>query len=135
MSNHPVDAHVGKRLLLRRNTLGMSQEEVGSAVGVTFQQVQKYERGANRIGAGRLHDLAKILRVSVSYFYEGYEAASGKPGFAEDNIADFEYQKLDNRESLALVRAFNRIDNPVVRKKLLSFVDSLTDNAKANKVG
>ena len=70
MATNPIDAHVGKRLRLRRTLTGMSQERLGKTIGLTFQQVQKYEKGINRIGAGRLYDLAQILDVPVSYFYD-----------------------------------------------------------------
>ena len=126
MSQNPVDIHVGQKLLLRRNMMNMSQEEVGNAVGVTFQQIQKYEKGANRIGASRLFEIAKILKVNVDYFFDGIEKQAAAQGFAESGQSDFEFQKIENKESMALVRAFNKIESPVVRKRILSMVQSLS---------
>lgn len=106
--------------------MNMSQEEVGNAVGVTFQQIQKYEKGANRIGASRLFEIAKILKVNVDYFFDGIEKQAAAQGFAESGQSDFEFQKIENKESMALVRAFNKIESPVVRKRILSMVQSLS---------
>lgn len=123
---HPVDSHVGKRLRLRRKMLGFSQEDLGKSVGITFQQVQKYERGTNRICSSRLYEFAKILSVPVSYFFEEFEAA----GFAEGE-APFEHeaqvakQDLENKETMSLVQAYYRIDDPMVRNKVLSLIKSL----------
>lgn len=131
MSSHPVDIHVGKRLRLRRTLLGMSQEAVGSAIGVTFQQVQKYERGINRMGASRLFDFSKVLSIPISYFFEGYQAegeAGRTPvaGMAEDS-SGFEHEVSTSRELLELTRAFHNITDPQVRKRVLELVKSLTD--------
>lgn len=125
MSNHPVDAHVGKRLRLRRNMLGLSQEALGTQIGVTFQQVQKYELGTNRIGAGRLYDFSKILNVDVSFFYEGFADAAKAAGFAEDNDNSFQPEAIDSKETLALVRAFSKIKSQTVRKKVISLVKAM----------
>lgn len=125
--SHPMDKHIGRRVYLRRTALGMSQEALGKAIGVTFQQVQKYERGANRIGAGNLFDFSKTLRVPVSYFYEEYD----KEGFAEDN-SKFESELASSRESLALVSAYNKIVDPLVRKRLLSFIKALASETDTN---
>jgi transcriptional regulator with XRE-family HTH domain len=127
---HPVDIHVGKRLRLRRSILGMSQETLGKATGITFQQVQKYERGINRIGSSRLYDFSKILSVPVAFFFEEFnmgEAKQSARGFAEDEAAPFEHEPLSNKESIQLVRAFSRIKNPAVRKKILNLVKTLTE--------
>lgn len=134
MSGHPVDAHVGKRLRLRRNLLGMSQEALGKAVGLTFQQVQKYEKGTNRIGAGRLFDFAKILSVPIAYFFEGLEEGATAKGFAENEASDFEYEDMSNKESMALIRAFNKVSDPQVRKRILGLVKSLADENDENGI-
>ncbi len=128
MSSHPVDIHVGKRLRLRRTLLGMSQEAVGSAIGVTFQQVQKYERGINRMGASRLFDFSKVMNIPVSYFFDGYQAQGEAPagGMAEENT-EFEHEVSSSRELLELSRAFNNISDPQVRKRVLELVKSLTE--------
>ena len=118
----PLDVYVGSRLRLRRTLLGMSQEALAEGIGLPFQQVQKYERGTNRIGAGRLYDIARVLGVPVTFFYENWGSrGSGKgpaaPGLAEEG-APFESLPGSHRETLELVRAFNRITDPQVRKKV-----------------
>jgi len=133
MTPHPVDMHVGKRLRSRRTLLGMSQEKLGEAVGVTFQQIQKYERGLNRIGSSRLYEFARVLSNSVSYFFEGMETVandSSHSAMAEDSVG-FEYENLANKEVLSLVRAFSGITDQKVRKDILSLVKSLSNSASA----
>ncbi len=126
---HPVDIHVGKRLRLRRSMLGMSQEALGDAIGVTFQQIQKYERGINRIGSSRLYEFAKVMNVPVSFFFEEFtkpvEAAEAY-GFAEDEAPAFEQDKLNSKETMALVRAYYEIEDPAVRKKVLGLIKALS---------
>jgi transcriptional regulator with XRE-family HTH domain len=127
---HPVDVYVGKRLRLKRTLLGLSQESIGKAIGVTFQQIQKYERGINRMGASRLYDFARALGVSVSYFFEGFgeDAAStyGVYGMAEGEASTFEYSDpTANRETMEMMRAFGRIKNPVQRKRVLELVRAM----------
>ncbi len=125
--SHPVDIHVGKRLRLRRSMLGMSQDHLGKEIGVTFQQVQKYERGINRIGSSRLYDFSKILGVPVSYFFEEFnpasEAKAGR-GFAEES-ASFETEKLDDKETMALIRSYYKITDPDIRRKVLSLIKAM----------
>ena len=130
MTPHPVDVHVGRRLRSRRTILGMSQEEIGRAVGITFQQIQKYERGLNRIGSSRLYEFACILGVSVSYFFEDFKEEQdginvNALSFAE-NKAPFEYEQFDNKEILALVRSYYGIPDPQVRKKILALIKSIS---------
>lgn len=128
---NPVDIHVGSRLRLRRTLLGLSQEKLGEAVGLTFQQIQKYERGANRIGASRLYALSRVLDVPVAFFFEDMPAEiSGKggkpvPGMAEKYQEDFSHDPLAKRETLELVRAYYRIKEPNVRKRLFDLAKSL----------
>lgn len=110
---NPVDVHVGRRVRARRALLGMSQAGLAQAFGLTFQQIQKYERGANRISAGRLWLLAQVLDVPVSYFFEGLEP-SGNSADADDRMA--------RRETLELVRAYYRIEDPAVRRSLVDLV-------------
>jgi len=113
-----VDVHVGHRVRLRRTLLGMSQEKLGDAIGLTFQQVQKYERGANRVSASRLFDLARTLEVSIGYFFDEMdEQVAGKPSLA-DPPATHRADPLTKRETLELVRAYYRIADPRVRKCL-----------------
>jgi transcriptional regulator with XRE-family HTH domain len=145
---HPTDLQVGRRLRQRRTLLGMSQGRLGGLLGVTYQQIQKYERGANRIGSSRLHDLARILGVLVAYFFDaplppaGFQPALGdSTGLAEGAsafvhdvpAADLSPPQGDadpgdvvgSRETLELVRAFNRIGDPQVRRRLLDLARSL----------
>ncbi len=131
----PVDVHVGGRVRLRRTMLGMSQEKLGAAISLTFQQVQKYERGTNRIGASRLHELSTVLDVPVSFFFDDMppEVAgerTGRPaGMAEAKGAVYEADTLAKRETLELVRAYYRIKNDKVRKRIFELAKAL---AKAN---
>jgi transcriptional regulator with XRE-family HTH domain len=127
-----IDTHVGTRVRLRRTLLGMSQEKLGEALGLTFQQVQKYERGANRIGAGRLYHLSKVLDVPVSFFFddlpetEGRPAAIGLSGMSETPVESFEAEAMSRRETLELVRAYYRINDAAVRKRVFDLVKSMS---------
>lgn len=125
---HPIDVHVGSRVRLRRTLLGMSQEKLGDAIGLTFQQVQKYERGANRIGASRLYDLSRVLDVPVSFFYDDAPAdaptLSAFPGVREDP-AGFENDPMAKRETIELVRAYYQVTDPLVRKRVFDLVKSI----------
>ncbi len=130
----PVDVHVGQRLRQRRTLLGMSQEKLGEAVCLTFQQIQKYERGANRIGASRLFQLGQVLDVSVSYFFEempgdvkktrGDYAAPENTGNVETVQAG---DPMARRETLELVRAYYRIEDPKVRKRVFELTKSIAN--------
>ena len=127
---NPIDKHVGSRVRMRRMMLSMSQEKLGDALGLTFQQVQKYEKGVNRIGASRLFDLAKVLGVPVQFFYD--EAPSGvqtsghlMPGFAEQPDESYVVDFLGTREGLELNKAFARITDPKVRRSIVDLVRSL----------
>jgi transcriptional regulator with XRE-family HTH domain len=129
---NPIDRHVGSRVRLRRVMLGMTQEKLGEALGLTFQQVQKYEKGTNRIGASRLQQISRTLDVPPAFFFEGapsFEAIAnpepGRLGVAEDSntpyIADF----LATAEGLQLNMAFARIHDPKIRKRIVDLVSSL----------
>src|SRR6201991_3320337 len=112
---NPIDKHVGSRVRMRRMMLGMSQEKLGAALGLTFQQVQKYEKGSNRIGASRLQQIAHILQVPVAFFFEGAPAPEGGPqGFAEEP-SEYVQSTLSTSDGLALVKAFSNIQNPKLR--------------------
>ncbi len=124
---HDVDIHVGKRLRLRRTILGISQETIGNAIGVTFQQVQKYERGVNRMGSSRLYDFSKILTVPVSYFFEGLDGSQNASGVSEE-AQSFEHDKMSSRETLEMMRAYYRITDPLVRKRVGDLIKSLADD-------
>lgn len=128
---NPVDVHVGGRVRLRRTLLGLSQEKLGEAVGLTFQQIQKYERGANRIGASRLFEFSRILEVPVSFFFDdmpdGRSAMDGRAalGLADQSQAPLDQDPLTRRETLELVRAYYRIGDPAVRRRLFELTKSL----------
>lgn len=124
----PVDRHVGVRVRLRRQMMGMSQEKLGEELGVTFQQVQKYERGANRIGAGRLWHLARVLEVPVSFFFDGVSATGEQPtGFAEGDQTPMVNSFLQSADGVALAQAFSRISDPKVRRRVLELVRAMAD--------
>ena len=127
---HPIDVHVGSRLRLRRTLLGMSQEKLGEAIGLTFQQVQKYERGANRIGSSRLYELSRILDVPVSFFFDDAPLHSEVDGLAEAAAsADFEQDPMARRETLELVRAYYRIADPLVRRRVFELTKAISNAA------
>ena len=120
---NPVDVHVGARVRLRRMLLGMSQEKLGEHLGLTFQQIQKYEKGINRIGASRLFDLSQVLGVPVQFFYEELAvggAAAG--GFGERPAESYAVEFLGSREGLELNKAFARITDPRVRRSIVDLV-------------
>ena len=143
--SHPVDAHVGVRMRQRRTLLGMSQSKVGEAVGLTFQQIQKYERGSNRIGSSRLYEFAKVLDVPVSYFFDEMpsNALSGRPmsgrgrkGFGEAGTPlEQEKDPLIKRETLELVRAYYKIREGRVRKRIFEMVKAVGAASHAEMLG
>jgi transcriptional regulator with XRE-family HTH domain len=129
---NPIDRHVGSRVRMRRVMLGMSQEKLGEALGLTFQQVQKYEKGTNRIGASRLQQISRTLDVPPAFFFEGapsFEAmanpAPGHTGLAEDSNAPYVADFLATAEGLHLNVAFARIADPKIRKRIVDLVSSL----------
>ena len=126
-----IDLHVGKRLRQRRSLLGISQEKLGEAVGVTFQQIQKYERGSNRIGASRLYQFSIILAISIAYFFEDMPSdpqtngISDNGGLSDNSQASFTADTMARRETLDLVRAYYQIADPEVRNRILELARSL----------
>jgi transcriptional regulator with XRE-family HTH domain len=132
---HPVEIHVGRRLRLKRTFLGLSQEAVGKQIGVTFQQIQKYERGINRMGASRLYDFSKALGVQIAYFFEGFGDYVAEDGTmmsaAEPNPAAFEHESVNNRETLEVMRAYYRIKNPALRKRVVELIKAMAAEDKA----
>ena len=132
---HPVDVHVGRRLRLRRTIMGLSQDSIGKAIGVTFQQIQKYERGINRMGASRIYDFAKALNVPVSYFFEGYGDDLGELspafGMAESVAPAFEHEQISNRETMDVMRAYHKIKNPQMRKRIVDLIKSMAEESSA----
>ena len=147
-----IDLHVGSRIRLRRTQLGLSQEKLGEALGITFQQIQKYERGANRVGASRLYHIASILDVPISFFFD--DMGNGKQAFshAPSHMGEVAEQRppfnksqnpptctgsedqalLSRKETLELVRAYYRIPQPALRKKILDLITSMTDDTTAD---
>ncbi len=123
---NPIDIHVGMRVRARRKLLGMSQTKLGKAISLTFQQVQKYERGTNRIGSSRLYQLSKVLDVPISYFFDDMPAEiSGKraPGLAKGTA--FEGDPLAKLETHEFVRAYYRIAQPKLRNRVFKLVKAL----------
>ena len=126
----PVDVYVGVRVRQRRTLLGMTQTNLGDALGLTFQQVQKYERGTNRIGAGRLYDLARVLDVSVEYFFDELSPDAGANSPAKGRgeaktLPSYEPDPMLRRETLELVRSYYKIENADVRKRVYEMAKAL----------
>lgn len=128
---NPIDVHVGSRIRLRRQLLKMSQEKLGDELGVTFQQVQKYERGSNRVGASRLYRLARVLDVPVQFFFEGMGDMPTAPGLAENDQTPIVYDFIQSSDGVALAQAFSRIQQAAVRRRILELVRTLADEADA----
>jgi len=127
---NPIDVHVGSRVKLRRTMLGLSQEKLGEALGITFQQIQKYEKGSNRIGASRLQQISEILETPVAFFFEDAPGSGDVgAGFAEDNSSTYVVDFLSSNEGLQLNKAFVKIKDPAVRKKIIDLVKSLADES------
>ncbi len=130
----PIDVHVGSRIRLRRTLLGLSQERLGESLGLTFQQVQKYERGVNRVGASRLFDLSRVLDVPISFFFDDMPDSlsanfGGMPSRRQGGITEtpdpFGDDTLSRRETLELVRAYYRITDPSIRKRVFDLIKSM----------
>ncbi|MGF1561841.1 MAG: helix-turn-helix domain-containing protein [Geminicoccaceae bacterium] len=151
---HPIDVYVGKRLRARRTLIGMSQERLADELGITFQQIQKYERGANRVGSSRLFEVARVLGVPVAYFFEAYESnqlsldgsfqlqQAPRLGLADEAAtfvgpgeetappADIEF---DKRQTLELVRAYQRLHNPELKRRVFDMVKALASLDESSK--
>jgi transcriptional regulator with XRE-family HTH domain len=134
---NPINVRVGARLRLRRNMLGLSQERLGEMIGLTFQQVQKYERGANRIGASRLYQLSRVLDVPVSFFFDNTDPvrAPAMGGLAEPIAETFATDLLRQPETLELVGAFFAVDDATVRQRLLDLAKALAAESEATAAG
>lgn len=136
---NPIDIYVGSRVRLRRAILGLSQEKLADELGVTFQQIQKYERGLNRISASRLWHLALVLGVSVNFFFENMEeeSQSSSPvsygaGFSEEAPSSFADDILGRKDLLELIRHYVRITDPKVAKNVVDLVKSITPETELN---
>jgi transcriptional regulator with XRE-family HTH domain len=129
-SMNPIDAHVGARVRLRRMLIGMSQEKLGEMLGVTFQQIQKYEKGANRIGASRLYEVSRILDVPVQFFFDDLPDDGDRPiarphGFSENGGEPFVMDFVSSSEGLSLNRAYTGIKDGKIRRGILDLVRSI----------
>ena len=130
---NPIDKHVGSRVRMRRMMLSMSQEKLGDALGLTFQQVQKYEKGTNRIGASRLQQISQILQVPVSFFFEGapdVPMATRTDGMAEAPSPAYVADFLATSDGLALTKAFMRIDDSKLRRRIVDLVEQIAASDK-----
>lgn len=128
---NPIDKHVGSRVRMRRMMLSMSQEKLGDALGLTFQQVQKYEKGTNRIGASRLQQISNILSVPVAFFFEGAPHAGGHSGghsgLGEAPSPAYVSDFLATSDGLALTKAFMKIKNAKLRRRIVDLVEHIAD--------
>jgi transcriptional regulator with XRE-family HTH domain len=126
---NPIDKHVGSRVRMRRMMLSMSQEKLGDALGLTFQQVQKYEKGTNRIGASRLQQISHILQVPVAFFFEGapslHTNSDGAVGVKDAPSPAYVSDFLATSEGLALTKAFTRIKEPKLRRRIVDLVEQI----------
>ncbi len=138
-SPNPVDVHVGNRIRLRRTLLGYSQQFMARKLGLTFQQIQKYEKGCNRVGASRLWDISKVLNVPMDFFFEDMDKAieSQSPMMQSisdgeeclmlnEDVEEIELDPMKKRETIELVRAYYRITNRSLAKKLFDLIISLS---------
>ncbi len=140
----PVDIHAGSRLRMRRNLVGLSQGQLGTAIGLTFQQIQKYERGINRMGASRLYQMGKLLSVPVQYFFDDMPSIPGllpQAGFAESGQSPLEnapasdapdHDVLQKRETMELIRAYYRIQDIKQRRKVYELIRSMSEETGNN---
>lgn len=130
---NPIDVHVGSRVRLQRMLRGISQEKLGEKLGLTFQQIQKYEKGVNRIGASRLYDLASVLGVPIQFFYDEAPTSEAKlqpqAGFAETEPDAYVFEFLNSREGLELNRAFAKITDPKTRRAVVELVRAVGADA------
>jgi transcriptional regulator with XRE-family HTH domain len=128
-SPNDIDIHVGSRIRLRRVMLGLSQEKLGDGLGITFQQVQKYEKGTNRVGASRLQHISELLDVHISYFFEGSPgSADDKPLAEPSQLSQF----MNSKEGISLARAFCTIEDGRVRRRVLELVQSLGNSSTSD---
>ncbi len=135
---NPVDVHVGERLRARRALLGMTQEKLAEAVSLTFQQIQKYERGTNRVSASRLWQFSKVLKVSIAYFFEGYSekpgakaAAYGMSDTGQEGFSS-EADLMDKKETLALIREYYSIPDPKLRRDLFKMIKTMAASMRGD---
>ena len=125
--NRDLDIYIGNRVKLRRTMLGISQDRLGTSLGITFQQIQKYEKGVNRISASTLYNIANVLGVDFSYFIEGFE---GNNEIRDENVPAYEFDNTKKKETMELLRAYYKISDPMLRKRVLDFVKGLSSSVK-----
>ena len=131
---NPVDKYVGSRVRMRRIMLGMSQEKLGEALGLTFQQIQKYEKGTNRVGASRIQQIAEVLQIPVSFLFEGGPTSSnGSDSFGEGTSPAYVSDFLATSEGLALTRAFTRIADNKLRRSIVDLVEQIAARELSEK--
>jgi transcriptional regulator with XRE-family HTH domain len=131
---NPVDKYVGSRVRMRRIMLGMSQEKLGEALGLTFQQVQKYEKGTNRVGASRIQQIAEILQIPVSFLFEGGPSGTvNADGTIEGPSPSYVSDFLATSEGLALTRAFTRLSDAKLRRSIVELVEQIASHESADK--
>ena len=137
-SPNPIDIHVGNRIRMRRMLINMSQEKLGDSLGLTFQQVQKYEKGSNRVSASRLYQMAQILGVTVQFFYDDLPASSaqpGNPGMSEAGAPSFVMDFLSSSDGLQLNRAFSEISDRNVKRRVIELVKALAEGSSEKAAG
>jgi transcriptional regulator with XRE-family HTH domain len=130
---NPVDKYVGSRVRMRRIMLGMSQEKLGEALGLTFQQIQKYEKGTNRVGASRIQQISEVLQVPVSFLFEGGPSGSAAAEGYNDGSPTYVSDFLATSEGLALTRAFTRITDAKLRRSIVDLVEQIATREAADK--
>lgn len=133
---HPVDVNVGKRIKMRRCMIGLSQEKLAEEIGLTFQQIQKYERAVNRVSASKLYDFSKALGVPVNYFYQGLDEEKNRQGLSDNGQDDFDNNenlsedKLSSKETFDLLREYYSINNPQKRRDLFNIIKTFAENMR-----
>jgi transcriptional regulator with XRE-family HTH domain len=133
-SPNPIDKHVGSRVRMRRMMISMSQEKLGEKLGITFQQIQKYEKGTNRVGASRLQQIANVLGVPVGFFFEGAPSVDGSTGgFSESPSPAYVSDFLATSDGLALTKAFMKVGDSKVRRRIVDLVEAIASEEEAKK--
>ena len=129
-SPHSVDKHVGSRVRLKRSMMGLSQEKLATQLGITFQQVQKYEKGTNRIGASRMFEICQILQIPVGFLFQGMQTSdNSNSGMAENDSPDYVTDFLASSEGIQLNKSFMNIPDPLVRKRIIDLLKTLEDKS------
>jgi transcriptional regulator with XRE-family HTH domain len=134
-SPNPIDRHVGSRVRMRRMMIGMSQEKLGERLGITFQQIQKYEKGTNRIGASRLQQIASVLGVPVAFFFEGAPIpdSSTASGLSESSSPAYVSDFLATSDGLALTKAFMKVSDSKVRRRIVDLVEAIASEDEGKR--